>query len=111
MSFYSFLAVHNDPDNPDKLRPIGIGSAWRWLSSAVITALFSNTFAEFLLPQGQFGMSMRSGLNFMAHTATCQFDSFITKPFSNHLPPDRASLLIDLVNCWNQVSRGGAPCL
>jgi hypothetical protein len=52
------------------------------------------------------------------HTTNCQFDSFITKLHTAALP-NYACILVDLVNCWNQISQeAGAlnviepdPCL
>jgi hypothetical protein len=35
-------------------------------------------------------------------------DSSITTPLANNLPPNRAGIFIDLVNCWNQMSREAA---
>jgi hypothetical protein len=100
-----FLALHKDKTNLDKLRPIGIGTTWRRLASSILTITFADTFAGLLLPEGQFGLTIRGGLDFLVHSANCQFETFITTPTANNLPPQRAAILIDLINCWNQMSR------
>jgi hypothetical protein len=105
LAFCRFLALHKDPDDLDKLRPIGIGTVWRRLAGSVIALQFADTFAEFLLPAGQLGLTIRGGLDFLTHTANCQHDAFITQPLSTNLPPQRAGIFVDLVNCWNQMSR------
>jgi hypothetical protein len=40
-----FLALHKDPDNPEKFRPIGIGTAWRRIVGSTIATLFADDFA------------------------------------------------------------------
>jgi hypothetical protein len=99
-----FLALSKDSTDNTKLRPIGIGTAWRRLCSAILTCHLRDTFASLLLPEGQFGMGVRSGLDFIIHTALAQYGSSIADRLSQALPPSRACLLLDLTNCWNQVS-------
>jgi hypothetical protein len=45
-----FIAFHKDPDDQTKLRPIGIGTAYRRVVGAVITTTYAPDFAELLLP-------------------------------------------------------------
>jgi hypothetical protein len=99
-----FLALHKDPAHPEKLRPIGIGTAWRCITGSVIATLFADNFAALLLPEGQFGVAISSGIDFMFHLATAQFDNFITKPLQAGKAPTRTLLLLDIVNMFNQLS-------
>jgi hypothetical protein len=103
-----FLALHKDPDDLAKLRPIGIGTAWRRIVGSTIAAIFADDFASLLLPYGQFGVAVSGGIDFMFHLATAQFDNFITKPLQADKPPTRALLLLDIVNMFNQLSRDAA---
>ena len=100
-----FLALHKDPNNLAKLRPLGIGTAWRRLCSTIVTQQFRDIFASLLLPGGQFGMSIRGGLDYLYHMALTLFDDGIQQPISNQLPPSRVGLIIDFINCWNNASR------
>jgi hypothetical protein len=37
--------------------------------------------------------------------ALTQFDDGILRPISLNLPPSRLGVIIDFINCWNNVSR------
>jgi hypothetical protein len=50
-------------------------------------------------------MTIRGGLDFIVHSALASYDHSVTRPLSHSEAPSPAGLLIDLVNCWNQVSR------
>jgi hypothetical protein len=41
LAYCSFLALHKDANNPDKLRPIGIGTVWRRLAGSVIKLMYT----------------------------------------------------------------------
>jgi hypothetical protein len=63
-------------------------------------------------------MGVRGGLDYIIHTALAQYDTSIADRLSQSLPHSHACLLLDLTNCWNQVSREAAleelhsnPCL
>ena len=80
-----FLALHKDPANLVKLRPLGISTAWRRLCSTIITQQFRDIFTSILLPGGQFGMSIRGDLDYLFHMALTQFDKGIIQPISQEL--------------------------
>ena len=103
-----FLALHKDPDDLTKLRPIGIGTAWRRIVGSLIATIFADDFASLLLPFGQFGVAVSGGIDFMSHLATAQFDNFIAKPLKAGKAPTRALLLLDIINMFNQLSRDAA---
>ena len=63
-----FLALHKDPDGLKKVRPLGTGSALCRLSTASAITVTGHDAAKFLLPQGQFGIGIPSGLDFMIHS-------------------------------------------
>jgi hypothetical protein len=52
-SDHYFLALHKDPNDPTKLRPIGIGTFLRRIAGAIVMAHFGSAFAKHLLPEGQ----------------------------------------------------------
>ena len=57
-----FMALHKDPRDPTKLRPISMGSALRRVAGKYIMELFGHSFADFLLPHGQHGIALPGGL-------------------------------------------------
>ena len=100
-----FIAFHKDPNDPTKLRPIGIGTAYRRIVGALITTTFATDFATFLLPQGQVGIAVHGGIEFLIHSAQAQLDHYIQQPIANANNPHRALLLLDIVNMFNETSR------
>jgi hypothetical protein len=74
-----------------------LGVAWpaqSWLSSTQTPSPnFSSLKVNLALPSGEALISW----------SIQQIDSFVTQPLTNHLPPTRAGILVDLVNCWNQM--------
>jgi hypothetical protein len=103
-----FIAFHKDPNDLTKLRPIGIGTAYRRIVGALITATFSADFATFLLPQGQMGIAVHGGIDFLIHSAQTQLDHYIQQPLANGQHPHRALLLLDIENMFNETSREAA---
>jgi hypothetical protein len=95
-----FLALHKDPDDHDKIRPLGIGSAFRRISAALAITVLGFDAAEFLLPQGQFGIGIPSGLDFIIHSTMADLERHL-----NPTAPTRALLMLDIVNMFNAVSR------
>jgi hypothetical protein len=98
-----FMALHKDPADHTKLRPISMGSALRRVAGKYFMELYGPTFAKFLLPQGQFGIALKGGLQLMVDTARTQLHRYIDTP-----QPTRALLLLDMANMFNCVSR--RPC-
>jgi hypothetical protein len=91
---------HKDPNNLDKVRPLGIGSALRRLCAAYATTVLGADAAEHLLEQGQFGIGIPSGLDFIIHSTMADVQRHL-----DPTAPTRAMLLIDIVNMFNAVSR------
>jgi hypothetical protein len=95
-----FLALHKDPNDPEKLRPLGIGTAFRRISAALAITMLGFDAAEFLLPQGQFGIGIPSGLDYIIHTTMADIERYLSLS-----SPTRALLMLDIINMFNAVSR------
>jgi hypothetical protein len=100
-----FLALHKDPDDLNKLRPIGIGSAYRRLASTVLVSLYNPLFAALFTQHGQMAVAVSGGIDFLTHLAQADLDHHILAPISNGSHPSRAALALDLRNFFNEVSR------
>ena len=96
-----FLALHKDPTNPSKLRPIGIGTALRRVSATAALYLTAPHLSNFLPLLGQFGIQTSGGIDLAIQSTICQLQQYITSPQT----PTRALLLLDLTNMFNAVSR------
>ena len=95
------LALHKDPDDLNKLWPIGIRTALRCLAASLITTIYATNFATYLIPNGQFGIACPGSLNFIYHTMQAQMELLLTDPdHSSH-----ALLLLNIVNMFNAVSQ------
>jgi hypothetical protein len=103
-----FIAFHKDPDHLTKLRPIGIGTAYRRIIGALIFTTYAEDFASFLLPHGQMGIAARGGIEFLIHTAQAQLDHCMQQPLLKGHHPQRALLLLDIINMFNKTSRACA---
>ena len=102
-SFY-FVALHKDPDNLTKLRPIGIGSALRRVASAVALQTLQPHIQQLLVPLGQFGINLPGGIDFTIHTTLLEIEKYLP----HHANSQRALLLLDIHNMFNAVSRHAA---
>jgi Reverse transcriptase (RNA-dependent DNA polymerase) len=91
---------NKDPNDPTKLRPISMGSALRRIAGKYIMTVYGPSFAEYLLPQGQYGIALNGGLQLMVDCARAQLHRYLEGPH-----PTRALLLLDLKNMFNCVSR------
>jgi hypothetical protein len=103
-----FIALHKDPDDEAKLRPLGIGTAYRRIAGAYIMHTFSVRFSALLIQQGQFGIAIPGGIDFLLHSAQAQLYQYIDRPIMANKSPHRALLLLDIVNMFNEVSRNAA---
>jgi hypothetical protein len=103
-----FIALHKDPNDETKLRPLGIGTAYRQIAGAYIMHTFSFRFAALLIQQGQFGVAIPGGIDFLLHSAQAQLHQYIDRPVKAGESPHRALLLMDIVNMFKEVSRDAA---
>jgi hypothetical protein len=95
-----FLALHKDPNNLQKLCQIGIGSALCRITAVLAITVLSGDAAQFLLPQGQQGIGIPSGLDFVIHSTMADLEQHLSIN-----APTWALLLLDIVNMFNTVSR------
>jgi hypothetical protein len=94
-----FLALHEAPNNLDKVRPSGTGSALRRLCAACAITVLGADAAEHPLKQGQLGIGIPSGLDFVIHSTMADVERHL-----NPTAPTRAMLLLNIVNMFNAVS-------
>lgn len=92
------IALHKDPKNLDKIRPIGIGTALRRITAATLMTAHGPTIADFLVPHGQMGIAIPGGLDFIVHSTQAQIQTYIT----TH---QRALITLDIENMFNAISR------
>ena len=98
-----FMALHKDTEDKSKLRPIGMGTAYRRITGKYLMMLLDEEIAKALTPFGQWGIAVRGGIDFMIHTTRVLVE--------RHLKPNdetRTAIALDLVNCWNNTSRKAA---
>jgi hypothetical protein len=96
------MALHKDPTQPQKLRPIGIGSAIRRLLGRHITTALRPQIAAHLLPE-QYGIGISGGLDFIVtHLLATLEDTELLPP--TH-PDRRAIIQLDFQNMFNTVHR------
>lgn len=76
-----------------------MGTAWSRILGKHLMIAHEGAIAETLTPLGQFGMSVRGGIDFVVHSARVHTE--------RHLQPGnemRATLLMDLQNVFNEAS-------
>ena len=101
-----FTALHKDKNNHENVRPLGIGTAYRRVTAASVISAQAADFAEFLLPQGQFGINIPSGLDYIIHSTYTDLERFVTfDPDDTSKLPTRAVLFLDIANMFNAISR------
>ena len=94
------MALHKDPTDPTKLRPISMGSALRRIAGKYIMEAYTPDIASHLIPTGQFGISTQGGLQYLIDYTRSQLHRYLDKGDT-----PRVLLLLDLLNMFNQVSR------
>lgn len=94
------VALHKDPNNLAKLRPLGIGSSLRRVACTAAAHALRDTFAQHFVPAGQYGVRLSGGIVFALHTTTLQIERYVEQP-----NPSRALLMLDITNMFNAVSR------
>ena len=64
-------------------------------------SIFHNQIVQYLLPDGQFGIAVPGGTDFVIHLTQSLSNQFLSNPSNS----TRVILLLDLVNMFNKVSR------
>jgi hypothetical protein len=87
-------------DYPDKLRPIGMGSAWRRLIGKYLIQVFAPQIAALFLPLGQLGIAVKGSIDLIIHTTKLQLELYLSPNQET-----RALPILDLENMFNKTSR------
>jgi hypothetical protein len=74
-----YVAFHKDPDHLTPICPLGIGTALRCLAGSLIMSIFHNEIVQYLLPDGQFGIAVPGGTDFVIHSTQSRIDQFLPK--------------------------------
>ena len=69
----NFCALHKDTSNPDKLRPLGAGSAARMFSESFISYYFQCKIVKIILPQN-YCVGVKGGYHVIAYTTMLEID-------------------------------------
>ena len=95
-----FMALHKDPADHTKLRPIGMGMALRRIAGKYLMEHFRAQLATYMLPFGQFAIALKGGLQCMVDSIRAQVHRTVSGPNQT-----RVLLLLDIKNMFNSVSR------
>eukprot|EP00956_Cyclotella_meneghiniana_P012275 scaffold17443_cov38-Cyclotella_meneghiniana.AAC.6 len=100
------VALEKDPDDKTKLRPLGVPSAIRRISSILILSEYSPTLAEYLLPFN-YAVGVSGGVDFIIKNIQLGLgvDKYITQKENQNELPTRALVSLDIKNMFNAVSR------
>ena len=108
-----FLALHKDPSHLERLRPIGIGTAWRRVAAKAALVHTAKAITPILLKGGQYGIQVSGGVDFVAQTTAADVETYIHRPDQQAnnpepTPPSRGLIMLDLHNMFNNTSRTAA---
>jgi hypothetical protein len=67
-----FTAFYKDKNDLNKKRPLGIGTALRRITGSILMAHFRNDISKINTPDGQYGIAVKGGLEFIIHKAQAQ---------------------------------------
>lgn len=98
------FCLHKDPNDPNKLRPIGIPTAIRRIIASHIATTLRDKFAHHLLPFN-YAVGVDGGMDFIIKAIQLSIERHIIQPQTQDTIPTRAALFIDLTNMFNNVSR------
>ena len=93
-----FFALHKDKDDTSNLRPIGIATALRRVTSTHLSNC-SSPYAAALMAPIQMGIGISGGLDFITMTARMRAERHIHKKY------ERTMIFLDLTNQFNNASR------
>ena len=89
--------------DPDAIRPIGIGIAWRRIAASHAMMVTKDHIAAYLAPS-QFAIGYNAGIEIITQTMQLQSDRYLPQHPTSTTPPPRAILMLDLVNMFNSIS-------
>ena len=97
------FCLYKDPDDPTKLRPIGIPSAIRRIITSHVASCGKSSYAIDLLPYN-FAIGVDQGMDFIIKATQLGIERYIQKPQLRNDAPTRAAVYLDLKNMFNSVS-------
>ena len=83
------VALEKDPDDKLKLRPLGVPSAIRRITTAAILSEYSSVLADYLLPYN-FAVGVSGGCDVVIKTMQLGVDKYISEPESRGDLPTRS---------------------
>ena len=98
------VALQKDMNDLRKLRPLGIPSAIRRISAALIVSKYKSLFAGLLLPLN-FAVGVSGGIDIITNTIRLGVEKYISDPEARGEAPTRALVSLDIRNMFNAVSR------
>ena len=98
------FCLHKDPNDPSKLRPIGVPTAIRRIIGNHIARSYRQRFALHLLPHN-FAVGVSNGQDFVIKTTQLAIEKYITGPQNEGHLPSRAVIFTDMTNMFNLISR------
>jgi hypothetical protein len=98
------MALHKDVDKqPNKLRPIGIGSSFRWLMSRHIAKVHADCFTTYFVPF-QYAIGVSGGLDFVMQSLL-HASQFLYNDSTSSCTDLCALVRLDFTNMFNSISR------
>ena len=88
-------ALHKDPSDARKLRPLGIPSAIRRITAICILQQYKGQFAKYLAPFN-YAFGVHGGVDFVANTMRLGVDKYITSKEKLGQLPSRALISLDI---------------
>ncbi len=98
------VALHKDVTNLKKLRPIGVPTAIRRVTAALLINKNKSDFTSHLLPFN-YALGVHGGINTVVNTFRNGTYKYITQPQLDNKRPTRALVSLDIRNMFNAVSR------
>jgi hypothetical protein len=74
-----FVVFHKDPDNLTCICPLGIGTALCCLTGSLVMTILHNKIVQYLLPDGQFVITVPGGTDFVIYSTQSLIDQFFSK--------------------------------
>ena len=107
LSYNESVSFYKKLNDPDAIRPIGIGIAWRRIAASHAMMVSKDHIAAYLSPS-QFAIGYNAGIDIITQTMQLQADRYLPKDHQSTTPPPRAILMLDLTNMFNSISMARA---
>jgi hypothetical protein len=98
------FCLHKDPQDPNKLRPLGIPTAIRRLIASHVARTHRQKFANHLLHYN-YAVGVPDGSDFVVKAMQLSIEKYIDNPQQTNRLPTRAAIFFDLTNQFNSVAR------